>query len=166
MLPLDSDEPCFYRLVLDHGDYGIHNISIQLPEIETPRISSLFDWETGAIVPVLLSDPTFRVKSGGIGVDENGDPKLAGVSQSATAEEIKTRMAEAQECTTISILGRALKRWLTLSIRSRIRNAPSTIARLWLVKMLAISSSHCEIGVAKIRRGILVHLELGLRLVL
>ncbi|KAE9971124.1 hypothetical protein EG328_005823 [Venturia inaequalis] len=100
MLPSGNDELCYYRLVLEHGDYGIHNMSIQRPENGTLRISSLFDWETGSIVPALLSDPTFWVKAGGVGVAENGDAKLVDVSKSATAEEIKTRMAEAQEYTT------------------------------------------------------------------
>ncbi|KAE9967859.1 hypothetical protein BLS_006144 [Venturia inaequalis] len=100
MLPSGSDELCYYRLVLEHGDYGIHNMSIQRPENGTIKISSLFDWETGSIVPALLSDPTFWVQAGGVGVDENGDAKLFDVSESATAEETKTRMAEAQEYTT------------------------------------------------------------------
>lgn len=163
MLPSGSDEPCHYRLVLEHGDYGIHNMSIQRPENESISVSSLFDWENGSIVPALLSEPTLWVKSGAVGVDENGDPKLIGVSKSLTAEEIKTRMAEVQEYITVRILGRTSKRWLTLSTRSCIRNVPSTIAQLWPAKMLAISGSHCKIGAAKIRRGTLVPLELGLR---
>lgn len=105
MLPSGRDETCFYRLVLEHGDYGIHNMSIQQAETDTLRITSIFDWETGSVVPALLSNPTFLVKSGGVGVDEEGNPKLIDVSTSATAEEIKTRMAETQEYTTVSILG-------------------------------------------------------------
>lgn len=85
-------------------------MSIQRPENGTLKISSLFDWETGSIVPALLSDPTFWVQAGGVGVDENGDAKLVDISESATVEEIKTRMAEAQEYTTVSTLRLKSKR--------------------------------------------------------
>ncbi|KXT05085.1 hypothetical protein AC578_7553 [Pseudocercospora eumusae] len=58
MLPEeDSSHACLYRLVLDHGDFGIHNMNID----ESPRITSLFDWETGCIVPAILRDTNLSV---------------------------------------------------------------------------------------------------------
>ena len=46
ILPADDS---LYHFVLEHGDYGIHNMSI-IPEVQT--VTSLYDWETGHIVPV------------------------------------------------------------------------------------------------------------------
>lgn len=58
ILPPDSIlQPTLYRLVLEHGDFGIHNMSIGFDADHNPVITSLFDWEAGNIVPAILSDP-------------------------------------------------------------------------------------------------------------
>ncbi|KAL8313335.1 hypothetical protein RB597_006010 [Gaeumannomyces tritici] len=47
-----------YRLVLEHGDFGIHNMTITTDAATSgPLVTPLFDWETGHIVPATLSDP-------------------------------------------------------------------------------------------------------------
>ncbi|KAF2496828.1 3-hydroxybutyryl-CoA dehydratase [Lophium mytilinum] len=61
IMPTGRDEACFYRLVLEHGDFGIHNMSITTDSNGTPRVTSLYDWETGCILPALLSDPLMAV---------------------------------------------------------------------------------------------------------
>ena len=44
MLPADADEEAsLYRLVLDHGDFGIHNMSITVDATGRPCITSLYD---------------------------------------------------------------------------------------------------------------------------
>lgn len=57
MLPTGPYEPFLYRPVLDHGDFGFHNMNIAIDATGRPFITSLFDWEDGLIVPAILSDP-------------------------------------------------------------------------------------------------------------
>jgi len=61
IIPTDSDETSLYRLVLDHGDFGVHNMSITVDASGLPLMTSLYDWETGCIVPAILSDPLMAV---------------------------------------------------------------------------------------------------------
>lgn len=72
MPPDDDATPGFYRLVLEHGDFGIHNMTI-IKDVERPEITSLFDWDMGHIVPAFLSDPKFWIGVNlTIGPDGNG----------------------------------------------------------------------------------------------
>ncbi|KAE8440664.1 hypothetical protein EG329_006843 [Mollisiaceae sp. DMI_Dod_QoI] len=61
IMPRDGDQTSLYRLVLDHGDFGIHNMSITIDANGQPLVTSLYDWETGCIVPAILSDPLMAV---------------------------------------------------------------------------------------------------------
>ncbi|KAF2816675.1 uncharacterized protein BDZ99DRAFT_434145 [Mytilinidion resinicola] len=61
IMPTGTEDSCFYRLVLEHGDFGIHNMSITTDWNGTPRVTSVYDWETGCILPALLSDPLMAV---------------------------------------------------------------------------------------------------------
>jgi hypothetical protein len=46
-----SPHPVLYRLVVEHGDFGIQNMSIvQHENDEDPEITSLYDWESGPSV--------------------------------------------------------------------------------------------------------------------
>ncbi|KAL8412556.1 hypothetical protein RB596_001677 [Gaeumannomyces avenae] len=58
IIPEGGDQASLYRLVLEHGDFGIQNTTITT-DVATggPLVTSLFDWETGHIVPATLSDP-------------------------------------------------------------------------------------------------------------
>ena len=78
-----ADKPTLYRLVLDHGDFGIHNMSITTDEY---TVTSLFDWETGCIVPAILSDPLMAVEVDLV-TDENAAPSITRVSKDATQDE-------------------------------------------------------------------------------
>ncbi|GAP91040.1 putative 3-hydroxybutyryl- dehydratase [Rosellinia necatrix] len=60
-MPADGDQTSLYRLVLDHGDFGIHNMSITMDANGQPLVTSLYDWETGCIVLAILSDPLMAV---------------------------------------------------------------------------------------------------------
>ena len=65
-----SQESPLYRLALEHGDYGIHNM---LVAVETgssrPFITSLYNWETACIVPAILSDLLVAVTVGLVTID-------------------------------------------------------------------------------------------------
>jgi len=55
VLPPEEDDPQIYRLVLEHNDFGVHNMTIDLTA-NGPKVTSVFDWEAGTVVPALLSD--------------------------------------------------------------------------------------------------------------
>lgn len=78
MTPADDSEASLYRLVLEHGDFGIHNMSITTDADGQPLVTSLYDWETGCIVPALLSDPLMAVEIDLV-ADENAEPSLTWV---------------------------------------------------------------------------------------
>ena len=42
IMPVDSDGS-LYRLVLEHGDFGIHNMSIMIDANGQPLVTSLYD---------------------------------------------------------------------------------------------------------------------------
>lgn len=46
IMPADNNQITLYRLVLDHGDYGIHNMSITINANGQPLVTSLYGWET------------------------------------------------------------------------------------------------------------------------
>ncbi|KAJ6494847.1 hypothetical protein C8R47DRAFT_974143 [Mycena vitilis] len=72
VLPRDGDQNSLYRLVLDHDDFGLHNMSIA-----DESVTSVFDWDTAHIVPAILSDPQL-VLWGELTVDEDGAPIVTG----------------------------------------------------------------------------------------
>lgn len=73
MLPEEDDEN-LYRFVLQHDDYGIHNMSIFVDEKGAIDITSVYDWETGCIVPLILSEIDFLIFGRYLTVDEDGEP--------------------------------------------------------------------------------------------
>ncbi|EJP61249.1 3-hydroxybutyryl-CoA dehydratase [Beauveria bassiana ARSEF 2860] len=93
MMPADSAS--LYRLVLDHGDFGIHNMSITIDAGGKPLVTSLYDWETGCIMPAILSDPLMAV-SVDLVADENGRPSITRVPSDGNAGE----RVEYMECAT------------------------------------------------------------------
>ncbi|MCJ1343386.1 hypothetical protein MMC31_001579 [Peltigera leucophlebia] len=72
ILPPESDQTFLYRPVLDHLDFGIHNMSTTMDANGQPLLTSVYDWETACIVPAILSDPLMSV-----GVDLVTDPNAA-----------------------------------------------------------------------------------------
>ena len=57
----NHNQSLLYRLVLDHGDFGVHNMSIKMNTDGQPIMTSVFDWETAHIVPAILSNPAMAV---------------------------------------------------------------------------------------------------------
>lgn len=83
-MPPDQDQ--IYRLVLEHGDFGIHNMSITMDTDDLPKITSLYDWETGCIVPAILSDPLMALTVDLV-VDEAGSPSVIRIDDDSTPED-------------------------------------------------------------------------------
>lgn len=44
--PNDSKQPSIYRLVLEHGDLGVHSMSVTLNVNSQPVVTSIYDWES------------------------------------------------------------------------------------------------------------------------
>lgn len=96
----EGDQTCLYRLVLDHGDFGIHNMSITMDADDRPLVTSVYDWETGCIVPALLSDPLMAVTVD-LEVDENAAPSITRVPDDATSSDRNEFMTWATEYITV-----------------------------------------------------------------
>lgn len=96
IMPLESPKVPLYRLVLDHGDFGIHNISTTKDMYGEPLITSLYDWETGSIVPAILSDPLVAAGPVDLITDENGRPAVTRLPECPTPHDLETHAAWAQ----------------------------------------------------------------------
>jgi hypothetical protein len=59
-LPAESNQASLYRLVLDHGNFGNHNMYVAEYSDGQPDVTSLFGWSFGCIVPAILSDPQMK----------------------------------------------------------------------------------------------------------
>ncbi|KAF3911609.1 hypothetical protein AA313_de0200784 [Arthrobotrys entomopaga] len=77
-----------YRFVLEHGDFGIHNMSITVDPSGEPLITSLYDWETGCILPAILSDPLMAVWVDLV-TDDNGTPSITRVPKNSTSGDLE-----------------------------------------------------------------------------
>ena len=86
IMPADNDLPSLYCLVLDHGDFGIHNMSITLDASGRPLLTSLYDWETECIVPAILSDPLMAVTVNLV-TDENTTPSFIRAPDNPTLDD-------------------------------------------------------------------------------
>ena len=103
IIPTDSGETSLYRLVLDHGDFGVHNMSITMNASGLPLMTSLYDWETGCIVPGILSNPVMAVTVD-LAANEKAAPSITRVSDDTTTDEITEYMAWATKYFEVRIL--------------------------------------------------------------
>lgn len=85
IIPADNSQGSLYRLVLDHGDFGIHNMSITIADGH-PVVTSVYDWETGCIVPAILSDPLMAVTVDLV-MDERAAPSVTRLPDHTTPED-------------------------------------------------------------------------------
>lgn len=90
IMPLNSTGVTLYRLVLEHGDFGIHNTSITKAVNGEPLITSLYDWETACIVPALISDPLVAAGPVDLITDEGGGPSVTRIPKDSTATDLET----------------------------------------------------------------------------
>ncbi|KAJ6510386.1 hypothetical protein C8R45DRAFT_387503 [Mycena sanguinolenta] len=94
MPPETTGEGSLYRLVLEHGDFGIHNMTIT--DTVPPIVTSLYDWETGHIVPALLSDPQLALYVDLELDSERGEPTISRVWDGMSGEERQEYVACAE----------------------------------------------------------------------
>lgn len=97
MLPEGEDE-VLYRLVLQSDDYGIHNISIFVDQTGQLSVTSVYDWETGCIVPIILCEIEFAIAGCDLTIDENGEPSvhIRSSSESAPEQRVKNQQYSAE----------------------------------------------------------------------
>ncbi|KAG6362093.1 hypothetical protein INS49_010322 [Diaporthe citri] len=79
LIPLilpEGDDEVLYRLVLQHDDFGLHSISVDVDEAGELSLTSVYDWETGCIIPVILSEIEFSIAGCRLIVDEKGEPSV------------------------------------------------------------------------------------------
>lgn len=117
-----------YRLVLEHGDFGIHNTSITKDVNEEPLITSLYDWETACIVPAFLSDPLVAAGPVDLITDENAQASVTRIPEKPTATELETYAAWARHYTKVS--GSANKPAQTIDLTCMIIETLSPCAGL------------------------------------
>ena len=89
-MPTHSTEVSLYRLVLEHGDFGIHNTSIIKEVNSEPLVTSLYDWETACIVPALLSDPLVAAGPVDLITHEEGNPCVTRIPKDPTTTDPET----------------------------------------------------------------------------
>ena len=85
ILPTRHDDATLYRFVLEHDDFGIHNMAIAV-DAQGPRVTSLYDWETGCIVPAILADPLMAILVD-LTIDDCGAPSITRVDKEYGAEK-------------------------------------------------------------------------------
>lgn len=70
----EGDDRLLYRFVLQQDDLGLHNMSIFVGESGKVTVTSVYDWETANIVPVILSEFDFSIAGCDLRADEAGRP--------------------------------------------------------------------------------------------
>ncbi|KAL2832152.1 hypothetical protein BDW59DRAFT_157613 [Aspergillus cavernicola] len=76
IMPPENADQSLYRLVLEHGNFGIHNTTITKEADGEPLVASLYDWETGCFIPALQSDPLVAAGPVDLITDENASPSV------------------------------------------------------------------------------------------
>jgi hypothetical protein len=89
ILPQDIVGLHLYRFVLDHGDYGIHNTTIKTDSTGRRRVTSLFDWEAGTIVPAILSDSLVASGPVDLVTDSSGRPSVTRIPESSSELDLQ-----------------------------------------------------------------------------
>ncbi|KAJ3483200.1 hypothetical protein NLG97_g7363 [Lecanicillium saksenae] len=139
ILPKDGNNAALYRLVLEHGDFGIHNMSIKMGADSQPQITSLYDWETGCIAPVILSDPLMAV-SVNLSVDGDAKPSITRVPGDASTSDVAEYMGYAKHY---------------FKVRFFMMRQPTMRMSFGRAETHATSGLLCEIGAAKIQKDTL-----------
>lgn len=90
IMPPELPDNSLYRFVLEHEDYGLHNILAEEQEDDgVPRITALFDWDTACIWPALLSNPLVKLPGIEVTVDKDGNPALSYFSNIEKVEDLE-----------------------------------------------------------------------------
>jgi hypothetical protein len=77
-----------YRFVLEHGDFGIHNMDIFEGRTERPLVTGLHGWNNAHLMPAILADLNVCVQVT-LTVDEDvGMPAMTDMPSTLTTEEM------------------------------------------------------------------------------
>ena len=90
IMPPENADQSLYRLVLEHGDFGIHNTLITIDANGEPLVTSLNNWETGCFVPAILSDPLVAAGPVDLITDETAGPSITRIPEGATPSDLET----------------------------------------------------------------------------
>lgn len=99
IIPPENDY--HFRFVLEHGDFGIHNMSIAKDADSRTLVTSVFDWDTASVVPAILTDPEMAVIVD-LQADENASRTLGRVDDDDTPEKIAEWMTWAKQYLDVS----------------------------------------------------------------
>jgi hypothetical protein len=86
LLP-EHNDGVLYRLMLEYGDFGIHNTSVTKDDQGNPSSPFLYDWETACIVPALLADPLVAADPVNLIAYSCAEPAASQAPESATATD-------------------------------------------------------------------------------
>lgn len=158
ILPEEDTSNSLYRFVLDHGDYGIHNASVAVGADGKPKVTSLFDWETGIIVPAILSYPEVAVAGVDLTTDNLGTPSVSRLPNVATENELREYAAWAHHYVQVSVCAWTTNRLeapsdYCRSCRSCTVGPQRTRLLSKLERMFDTCGSPCETGEVAIRRS-------------
>ena len=92
----NHNQSLLYRLVLEHGDFGVHNMSIKMNTDGQPIMTSVFDWETAHIVPAILSNPAMAVAVDLV-TDKDAKPSVTRMGDVESAEDLAQYATWAQD---------------------------------------------------------------------
>ena len=162
ILPVDDEDNNLYRFKIEHGDFGVHNMSIEL-QGEIPQITSLYDWEVAHIVPAILSNPQMAVT---VDLDVNGEavPIVTRLDEDETEEDLKEYQSWSNYYYKVTIANPFRKSELTCDLDRYSSIKPlSTKKQSRLGKMHDISGSSLKPGEVELRRSTLELWEHGVR---
>ncbi|POS73687.1 hypothetical protein DHEL01_v207918 [Diaporthe helianthi] len=77
--PPEGEKDELYRLILQHDDFSLHNMMVYVDEQTGDiELTSVYDWETACIVPVILSEIDFLIYNCDfkLVVDDKGEPSV------------------------------------------------------------------------------------------
>lgn len=101
LLPPETRHATFYRLVIDHGDYGMWNMTSTIDEDEKPLITSIFGWDTSTVVPAIFSDLKLSVEIDLV-ADHYGNPAVTRLPPDASAAKLAQYKVWSRQYITVS----------------------------------------------------------------
>lgn len=137
-----------YRLVLENGDFGIHNTSVSRDDQGKPLVTSLYDWEIACIVPAILAESLVAAGPIDLITNEYAQPAITRVLGSATVADIEGFEAWSEYYFKVSPLAMTVCSSADMAYDSDCTNTLQTSkSLLQMAKIYDICGSHCAIGV-------------------
>lgn len=112
----EGDE--FYRPVLQHGDFSSYNASVFVEEGGQIKITSVFDWQRGCIVPLILSELKTRADLFDFTMDEDGKP--LGITRANQMYTSKWQNDKVCQSLLMAVSPRCVRELLTLRDQKKV----------------------------------------------